>query len=45
VHSAFDAANLFGKFRFDPARTTRLTVIVIGTNYFNQNAEGSTSIR
>ena len=40
VHSAFDAANLFGKFRFDPARTTRLTVIVIGTNYFNQNAEG-----
>ena len=40
VHSAFDATNLYGKFRFDPAPTTRLTVIAIGTDYFNQNAEG-----
>jgi iron complex outermembrane receptor protein len=40
VHSAFDATNLYFKFRFEPAPTTQLTVIAIGTNYFNQNAEG-----
>ncbi|HVN30585.1 MAG TPA: TonB-dependent receptor [Thermoanaerobaculaceae bacterium] len=40
VHSAFDATNLYFKFRFDPAPTTQLTVIAIGTDYFNQNAEG-----
>ena len=39
-HTAFDAANLYGKFRLDPAPRTRLTVIVIGTSYFNENAEG-----
>ncbi len=40
VHTAFDAANLYGKFRLDPSPKTRLTVIVAGTSYFNQNAEG-----
>jgi iron complex outermembrane receptor protein len=40
VHTAFRATNLYGKFRLDPAPGTRLHVIVAGTDFFNQNAEG-----
>jgi iron complex outermembrane receptor protein len=40
VHTAFRATNLYGKFRFDPNPQTRLHVIVAGTDFFNQNAEG-----
>jgi iron complex outermembrane receptor protein len=40
VHTAFRATNLYGKFRLDPTPHTRLHVIVAGTDFFNQNAEG-----
>jgi iron complex outermembrane receptor protein len=40
VHTAFRATNLYGKFRLDPTPQTRLHVIVAGTDFFNQNAEG-----
>jgi iron complex outermembrane receptor protein len=38
-HTDFHAANLYGKFRWT-AGQARLTAIVAGTNFFNQNAEG-----
>jgi iron complex outermembrane receptor protein len=40
VHTAFRATNLYGKFRLDLSPRTRLHVIVAGTDFFNQNAEG-----
>jgi iron complex outermembrane recepter protein len=40
VHTAFRALNLYGKFSWKLGRSGRLTAIVGGTNYFNENAEG-----
>ncbi|MBZ5590580.1 MAG: TonB-dependent receptor, partial [Acidobacteriia bacterium] len=40
VHTAADATNVYGKFRFALGQGDRLTVIVAGTEFFNQNAEG-----
>ncbi len=40
VHTAADATNVYGKFKFDLGRGDRLTAIVAGTEFFNQNAEG-----
>ncbi|HPS79216.1 MAG TPA: TonB-dependent receptor [Thermoanaerobaculaceae bacterium] len=39
-HTAYSATNLYGKFRFDPSPKTRVTAIVAGTSFFNENAEG-----
>jgi iron complex outermembrane receptor protein len=38
-HTAYYATNLYGKFGLETGRT-RLTLIVAGTSYFNENAEG-----
>jgi iron complex outermembrane receptor protein len=40
VHTAFRALNLYGKFRWNLGKSGRLTAIVAGTNFFNENAEG-----
>lgn len=40
VHTAAHATNLYGKFNFDLGGNNRLTAIVAGTSYFNENAEG-----
>ncbi|MDD5562913.1 MAG: TonB-dependent receptor [Thermoanaerobaculaceae bacterium] len=40
VHTAARATNLYGKFNFDLGPGNRLTAIVAGTDFFNQNAEG-----
>ena len=40
VHTAADATNVYGKLSFDLGRGDRLTAIVAGTEFFNQNAEG-----
>jgi iron complex outermembrane receptor protein len=40
LHTAFDAYNLYGKFRYAASPSTQLTAIVAGTHFFNQNAEG-----
>lgn len=39
-HTASFATNLYGKVSFEPGASTRLTAIVAGTSYFNENAEG-----
>ena len=40
VHTAFAGTNLYGKFRLHDTKALRLTAIIAGTSYFNQNAEG-----
>ncbi len=40
VHTAFAGTNLYGKFRLHDTDSLKLTAIVAGTSYFNQNAEG-----
>jgi iron complex outermembrane receptor protein len=40
VHTAADATNLYGKLNFDLGGGSRLTTVLAGTTYFNQNAEG-----
>jgi len=40
VHTAADATNAYGKLTFDLGGGDRLTAIVAGTEFFNQNAEG-----
>jgi len=40
AHTASFATNLYGKVHFQPNASTRLTAIVAGTSYFNENAEG-----
>jgi len=40
VHTAADATNIYGKFNFDLKGGDRLTAIIAGTEFFNQNAEG-----
>ncbi len=40
VHTAFRALNLYGKFSWKLGQSGRLTAIVGGTNFFNENAEG-----
>jgi iron complex outermembrane receptor protein len=44
VHTAFDATNLYGKFRWTLNERTKLTAIVAGTSFFNQNAEGLNTV-
>jgi iron complex outermembrane receptor protein len=39
-HTAYFGTNLYGKFGFDLGGSTRLTAIVAGTSFFNENAEG-----
>ncbi|HYK91839.1 MAG TPA: TonB-dependent receptor [Acidobacteriota bacterium] len=39
-HTAFDATNLYGKFRWTPGKSVRLTAILAGTSFVNENAEG-----
>ncbi len=40
VHTAAAATNLYGKFNYDLKGGDRITAIVAGTNFFNENAEG-----
>jgi iron complex outermembrane receptor protein len=40
VHTAFRALNLYSKFSWKIGSNGKLTAIVGGTNYFNENAEG-----
>jgi iron complex outermembrane recepter protein len=40
VHTAFRALNLYSKFSWKLGKSGRLTAIVGGTNFFNENAEG-----
>ena len=39
-HTAFWADNFYGKLSFNPSQRLRLEAVVIGTGFFNQNAEG-----
>jgi iron complex outermembrane receptor protein len=40
VHTAFRALNLYGKFSWKLGQSGRLSAIIAGTNFFNENAEG-----
>ena len=40
VHTKFDAYNLYGKAKYTASDKTKLTFIVAGTHYYNDNAEG-----
>lgn len=40
VHTGFDATNVYGKFRMDVGKSTHVTLVLAGTEYYNQNAEG-----
>jgi len=40
VHTAFRALNLYSKFSWKFGKSGKLTAIVGGTNFFNENAEG-----
>jgi iron complex outermembrane recepter protein len=40
VHTAFRALNLYSKFTWQLSNKGRLTAIIGGVNYFNENAEG-----
>ncbi len=42
-HTAFRATNLYSKFHWQMGSSFRLTAIVAGTDFFNQNAEGLNS--
>jgi iron complex outermembrane receptor protein len=39
-HTAYDSANVYGKFTYAPKKSFRLTAIIAGTRFFNENAEG-----
>jgi len=39
-HTKFDATNLYGKVHWTPSSIFRLTAVVAGTHFFNENAEG-----
>lgn len=39
-HTDFDATNLYGKLLWAPSSEFKLTAIVAGTHFFNENAEG-----
>ena len=39
-HTAFWANNVYGRFSFNPVRSLRLSPFIMGTGFFNQNAEG-----
>ncbi len=39
-HTAFDATNVYGKFTWNSRKSLRLTAIIAGTHFFNENAEG-----
>jgi iron complex outermembrane recepter protein len=40
VHTKFDAINVYGKARYAASASTKLTFVVAGTHYYNDNAEG-----
>jgi iron complex outermembrane recepter protein len=40
VHTKFDAINVYGKARYEASASTKLTFVVAGTHYYNDNAEG-----
>jgi iron complex outermembrane receptor protein len=40
VHTAFDAYNLYGKVKYNAGDSTKLTFVMAGTHYYNDNAEG-----
>jgi iron complex outermembrane receptor protein len=40
VHTASSATNFYSKLRFDLGGGNRITAILAGTSYFNENAEG-----
>lgn len=40
VHTAYRALNLYSKFTWKLGKSGRLTAIIGGTNFFNENAEG-----
>ena len=40
LHTAYWANNIYGRLSFNPTRRLRLSPFVIGTGFFNQNAEG-----
>ncbi len=40
VHTKFDAYNLYGKAKYTASDRTKLTFILAGTHYYNDNAEG-----
>jgi iron complex outermembrane recepter protein len=40
IHTAFRALNLYSKFTWKVGNSGRLTAILAGTNFFNENAEG-----
>jgi len=40
VHTQFDAYNLYGKAKYTASDKTKLTFILAGTHYYNDNAEG-----
>ncbi|HEY3382496.1 MAG TPA: TonB-dependent receptor [Vicinamibacterales bacterium] len=40
VHTQFNAFNAYGKLGYRPNDSTRLTFIVAGTHFYNDNAEG-----
>ncbi len=39
-HSAFAGTNVYGKAHFHPSAGVRLTAVLAGTSYFNENPEG-----
>ena len=39
-HTRFDAINVYGKFTWNSKKSLRLTAIIAGTHFFNENAEG-----
>jgi len=39
-HTTFNAFNLYSKFRYEANDATRLTFVVAGTHFYNDNAEG-----
>jgi iron complex outermembrane recepter protein len=40
VHTRFDAINVYGKARYEASDATKLTFVMAGTHYYNDNAEG-----
>jgi iron complex outermembrane recepter protein len=39
-HTKFDAINVYGKARYEASDQTKLTFVMAGTHYYNDNAEG-----
>jgi iron complex outermembrane receptor protein len=40
VHTAFEATNFYSKLHYKPSEKLKVTAVVAGTSYFNENAEG-----